>query len=132
MLHALYATICNVGGRIRDQRYHDRHYARQGEWKPKNRRVARDSVEQEEHHDESWCSTHQGNKALAAARDKFKQQLEVAKSRYYDLQDATVKQAKQAATATDDYVHGNPWTAVAVAGGVGLLVGMLIMNRREG
>ena len=73
-----------------------------------------------------------GDQALAAARDKFKQQLEVAKSRYYDLQDATVKQAKQAAAATDDYVHGNPWTAVAVAGGVGLLVGLLIMNRREG
>ena len=73
-----------------------------------------------------------GDTALAAARDKFKEQLEVAKARYYDLQDATVKQAKQAATATDDYVHGNPWTSVAVAGGVGLLVGMLIMNRREG
>lgn len=73
-----------------------------------------------------------GDSALAAARDKFKEQLDVAKARYYELQDATVKQAKQAATATDDYVHGNPWTSVAVAGGVGLLVGMLIMNRREG
>ena len=73
-----------------------------------------------------------GDQALAAARDKFKQQLEVAKARYYDMQDATVKQAKQAATATDEYVHGNPWTSIAVAGGVGLLVGMLIMNRREG
>ena len=73
-----------------------------------------------------------GDHALAAARDKFKQQLEVAKARYYELQDATVKQAKQAATATDDYVHASPWTSVAVAGGVGLLVGMLIMNRREG
>ena len=73
-----------------------------------------------------------GDQALAAARDKFKEQLEVAKARYCELQDATVKQAKQAAAATDEYVHVNPWTSIAVAGGVGLLVGVLIMNRREG
>ena len=73
-----------------------------------------------------------GDQALAAARDKFKQQLEVAKARYFELQDATVAQARQAATATDEYVHVNPWTSIAVAGGVGLLVGVLIMNRREG
>ena len=73
-----------------------------------------------------------GDHALAAARDKFKEQLDVAKARYCELQDATVKQAKIAATATDEYVHVNPWTSMAVAGGVGLLVGLLVMNRREG
>ena len=72
-----------------------------------------------------------GDQALAAARDKFKEQLAAAKARYTELQDATVQQAKRAATATDEYVHGNPWTSIAVAGGVGLLVGMLIMTRRE-
>ncbi len=72
-----------------------------------------------------------GDQALIAARDKFKQQLEVAKARYCELQDATVKQAKQAATATDEYVHGNPWTSIAIAGSMGLLVGLLVMSRRE-
>ena len=72
-----------------------------------------------------------GDHALAVARDKFKQQLDVAKARYCELQDATVKQAKIAATATDEYVHVNPWTSIAVAGGVGLLVGLMVMNRRE-
>jgi len=72
-----------------------------------------------------------GNEALAAARDQFKQQLATAKARYTELEAATVQQARRAAAATDDYVHGNPWTSIAVAGGVGLLVGMLIMNRRE-
>ena len=72
-----------------------------------------------------------GNEALVAARDKFREQLATAKSRYCELQDATVQQAKRAATVTDEYVHGNPWTSIAVAGGVGLLVGMLITNRRE-
>ena len=72
-----------------------------------------------------------GNEALAAARDQFKQQLATARARYIELQAATVEQAKRAVTVTDDYVHDNPWTSIAVAGGVGLLVGMLIMNRRE-
>ena len=68
---------------------------------------------------------------MALARDKFKEQLEAAKNRYAELEATTVKQAKRAAIATDDYVHGNPWTSMAVAGGVGLLIGVLIMNRRE-
>ena len=72
-----------------------------------------------------------GDQALAAARDQFKQQLTHAKERYCELQAATVKQARHAAAATDEYVHGNPWTSIAVAGGVGLLVGMLITARRE-
>ena len=76
-------------------------------------------------------ATGSGDQALAAARDKFKEQLAVAKDRYCELQDATVKQAKRAATATDEYVHGNPWASIAVAGGIGLLLGMLITNRRE-
>ena len=72
-----------------------------------------------------------GDQALAAARDKFKEQLAVTKERYSELQDATVKQAKRAVAVTDEYVHGNPWTSVAVAGSVGLLVGILIMTRRD-
>ena len=72
-----------------------------------------------------------GDQALAAARDKFKQQLEVAKERYCELQDAAVKKAKVAATATDEYVHVNPWTSIAVAGGVGLLLGLMVTYRRE-
>lgn len=76
-------------------------------------------------------ATNGGDIALAAARDKFKEQLAAAKIRYAELEEATVKQAKRAATVTDDYVHGNPWTSMAVAGGIGLLIGVLIMNRRD-
>ena len=73
-----------------------------------------------------------GDQAIAAARDQFKQQLATAKARYCELQESAVQQAKRTAAATDEYVHGNPWTSIAVAGGVGLLVGMLITSRREG
>ena len=37
--------------------------------------------------------------------------------------------AKDAARATDDYVHDNPWQAIGVAAVVGFVAGLL-MNRR--
>ena len=74
-----------------------------------------------------------GDHAMAAFRDKFEDQLYAAKKRFAELEQATVREAKRAAKATDGYVHDNPWTAVAVAGGVGLLVGLVVSSaRREG
>ncbi|HEX8755593.1 MAG TPA: DUF883 family protein [Steroidobacteraceae bacterium] len=43
--------------------------------------------------------------------------------------DAIERDLKGRAEVLDDYVRDNPWTAVAVAGGVALLLGML-MGRR--
>ena len=40
-----------------------------------------------------------------------------------------VSGAKDAAIATDDWVHKHPWRAIGVAAGVGVLIGLLI-NRR--
>ena len=37
--------------------------------------------------------------------------------------------SKAAARATDDWVHENPWAAVGVAAGVGLVLGVLISRR---
>jgi ElaB/YqjD/DUF883 family membrane-anchored ribosome-binding protein len=37
---------------------------------------------------------------------------------------------QQAAKATDDFVHENPWRAVGIAAGVSLVVGMLISRGR--
>ena len=71
------------------------------------------------------------DQAPAAARDQFKQHLAVARARYVELREATVAQARHAAGVTDEYVHRNSWRSMAVAGSVGLLVGMLITSRRE-
>jgi ElaB/YqjD/DUF883 family membrane-anchored ribosome-binding protein len=38
-------------------------------------------------------------------------------------------QARDAARATDDYVHDNPWQAIGVAAAVGFLVGLVISRR---
>lgn len=36
---------------------------------------------------------------------------------------------KEVATSTDEYVHHNPWRAVTISAGVGLLLGVLFSKR---
>src|SRR3990172_415954 len=64
-----------------------------------------------------------------AARAKFTEQLDSAKTSLAQAERQIVDKAKQAATATDDYVKGNPWTAVGMAAGVGILIGFLFAKR---
>jgi len=42
---------------------------------------------------------------------------------------AALEHGRQAAEVTDQYVHQNPWAAVAVSAGIGLLIGLLIGRR---
>jgi ElaB/YqjD/DUF883 family membrane-anchored ribosome-binding protein len=69
-----------------------------------------------------------GEKAVAA-RAKIEAHLRDAKARLADVEQAVKARAKQAADVTDQYVHDNPWKAVGIAGGIGLLIGMLIGRR---
>lgn len=62
-------------------------------------------------------------------REKAMESLRRSRVALYDAQDAIVAKGRQAARATDDYVHDNPWQSVGIAGLAGLLVGMLICRR---
>lgn len=64
-----------------------------------------------------------------ALRAKIQDHLRDAKVRLAEAEEAVAMHARQAARVTDQYVHDNPWKAVGIAGGVGLLVGMLIGRR---
>jgi ElaB/YqjD/DUF883 family membrane-anchored ribosome-binding protein len=64
-----------------------------------------------------------------ALRQRIRDRLDTAKERAADLQYEAVTRAKDAARATDDYVHDHPWTAVGAAAAVGLVLGMLISRR---
>jgi ElaB/YqjD/DUF883 family membrane-anchored ribosome-binding protein len=55
--------------------------------------------------------------------------LRTARVKVAEAQEVVVDRAKAAARATDDYVHANPWRAVGIAAGVGLVIGMLISRR---
>lgn len=75
------------------------------------------------------ATAHQGGEAVAALRVKTEESLAVAKEKIADAQEALVEKSKAAARATDEYVHDNPWRAVGVAAGVGLVIGLLIGRR---
>lgn len=72
----------------------------------------------------------QTGEKVAAARERIQENLTAAKARLIVAEEAMAAKTKQAAIATDEYVHENPWRAVGIAAGAGLIVGMLISRGR--
>jgi ElaB/YqjD/DUF883 family membrane-anchored ribosome-binding protein len=66
---------------------------------------------------------------FAAARDKFEETLKSVKLALLDVARPGVAKAESTAVAANDYVRGNPWTAIGVASCVGALVGFLAAKR---
>lgn len=64
-----------------------------------------------------------------ALREKIGLRLQAAKANLTDMQHAAAERAKAAGKATDVYVHDNPWQAIGIAAGAGLLIGLLIGRR---
>ena len=62
-------------------------------------------------------------------RERVGERLRDAKLRLADAEAALVDRTKAAARATDDYVQENPWRAVGIAAGIGLLLGVIIGRR---
>ena len=71
----------------------------------------------------------QAGEKVAAARVKIQESLDVAKIKLARVGEAGVDKAKEAARATDDFVHEHPWKAVGIGAALGLIVGMLISRR---
>jgi len=71
----------------------------------------------------------QGGVELTAMRASMEASLAAARLRLGDARDGVVRKGYAAAHATDSYVHNNPWSAVGVAAGLGLLAGLLGARR---
>lgn len=74
------------------------------------------------------AATETGEKARDL-RQQVESKLLSAKLKLQELQGEAVDRAKEAARATDDYVHDHPWQAIGIAAAIGLAAGLLI-NRR--
>lgn len=72
----------------------------------------------------------QAGDKVASARERIQESLAAARERLVAAEHAVVEKTKQAAKATDEYVHENPWKSVGIAAGVGLVIGMLISRGR--
>lgn len=75
------------------------------------------------------ATSNQAGEGAAAARARIQQNLQIVKERLVDAEEAMVERTKQAAKATDQYVHDNPWKAIGISACVGAIVGMLIARR---
>lgn len=71
------------------------------------------------------ASTENAEELTDEARRRAEQSLHALRSQLGDIE----RDLKGRAEMLDGYVHDNPWTAVAVVGGIALLVGLL-MGRR--
>lgn len=55
--------------------------------------------------------------------------LETAMAKAHEVQTAALEAGKEVVETADDFVQENPWKAVAISAGVGLLVGLLISRK---
>lgn len=66
---------------------------------------------------------------VVAAREKIQSSLVEAKVQLARAEAAIIDKTRQAARATDQYVHDNPWKAVGISACVGLVIGVLTARR---
>jgi ElaB/YqjD/DUF883 family membrane-anchored ribosome-binding protein len=66
---------------------------------------------------------------IGSIRSKALETLSSAKENFSNAQSSLTDKAKVAAESADEFVHRNPWEAVGVAAGLGLLIGLFIRRR---
>jgi len=71
----------------------------------------------------------QAGEKIGVARQKIEQSLIEGKKALADAEKSLVIKSKEAADVADDYVRENPWSAVGIAAGVGLILGLLIRGK---
>jgi ElaB/YqjD/DUF883 family membrane-anchored ribosome-binding protein len=72
------------------------------------------------------ATAHQSDETIDAIRAKAKESIRRVGERITQTQEALLANGKKAVKATDVYVHENPWVALGVAGGIGLVLGLLL------
>ena len=66
---------------------------------------------------------------LSSIRSKALDTLNNAKESLSSVEGTLTEKAKVVAEGADEFVHRNPWEAVGVAAGLGLLIGLFIRRR---
>ncbi len=67
--------------------------------------------------------------AINSIRNKALETISGAKESLSHLEGTLTEKAKVVAEGADEFVHRNPWEAVGVAAGLGLLIGLFIRRR---
>jgi ElaB/YqjD/DUF883 family membrane-anchored ribosome-binding protein len=67
-----------------------------------------------------------GGEKLSELKGQAEASLRKARARLGMVENNALAKARKIAADSDDYVHENPWAAIGVGAGVGLLLGLLI------
>jgi len=68
----------------------------------------------------------QSTEKISEARIRMQHALLELKPRLANTEAVLRDKARVTASAADEYVHRNPWTALGIAAGCGVLIGLLI------
>lgn len=62
-------------------------------------------------------------------RARAEESVRQAKQRLASIEEEALEHARELAGEADQYVRGNPWQAVGIAAGIGLVLGLLMSRR---
>lgn len=71
----------------------------------------------------------QAGEKIQEARARAEESLTAARERLSEVEEDALKQARELVSEGEEYVKENPWAAVGIAAGVGLLIGLLLSRR---
>jgi ElaB/YqjD/DUF883 family membrane-anchored ribosome-binding protein len=71
----------------------------------------------------------QAGEKVSAARARAEDSIRMAKEALGEIGEDALERTRDAAASADEYVHRNPWTAVGIAAGIGLVVGLLLSRK---
>jgi ElaB/YqjD/DUF883 family membrane-anchored ribosome-binding protein len=67
--------------------------------------------------------------AAASAAERVSEGLDEGRAALEEWQAVVTEKTRECIRTTDTYVRTNPWQAIGIAAGVGLIVGLLISRR---
>lgn len=68
----------------------------------------------------------QAGEKATVARQRIEQSLQEGRRTLSEAENVLRDKAKEASKIADDYVRENPWSAVGIAAGIGVILGLLI------
>jgi ElaB/YqjD/DUF883 family membrane-anchored ribosome-binding protein len=68
----------------------------------------------------------QAGDKITFARQRIEQSLVEGKKSLADAEKVLFERSKEVVDIADDYVRENPWSAIGIAAGVGLVLGLLL------
>ena len=71
----------------------------------------------------------QAGEKIGVARERIQDSLQQAKVKLAETEAVVRERAQQVARESEDYVRENPWRAIGIAAGIGLVLGIILSRR---